>query len=91
MPEQRIAACFCNKLPASGLFIICTLGPELFLALDLHDLAVVHDDFERAETDAFQHLANLAHYFNVLIPIGTIFNVIGHAGTPCKKSCWSGF
>jgi hypothetical protein len=67
------------------------IGPQFFFTLDLHDLAVVHDDFERAETNAFQHLADLAHDFKVLILGRTGFNGMGHAGTPCKNSCWSEF
>jgi hypothetical protein len=60
-------------------------GPQFFFTLDLYDLAVVHDDFERTETDTFQHLTDLAYDFMVLILARTGFNGIGHAGTPYES------
>jgi hypothetical protein len=57
-------------LPWPGRVRLLLAKPKLLFALDLHDLAVVHDDRELAEAQARQRLANAAQ--DLVLVVGRI-------------------
>ena len=61
--------------------LACRLQAELLLALDLHDLAVVHGDFNRAELEGAQGTVDLAQDAGFVLPL-EVANGRGHCCSP---------